>query len=68
MRKLLWTSALLLGLAGTVSADTSAGDGKKGAKGKPGAACKTDADCDQKDQPQVCRQSKCQVDMPPPPT
>jgi hypothetical protein len=73
---ILWAGALVLGLAlgaGHASADTSPGakkDGgkKEAAKGKPGDACKTNADCDQSSQPQSCRQSKCQVEYPPPPT
>jgi hypothetical protein len=37
-------------------------------KGKPGAACKTNSDCDQS-QPASCVNNKCQRDpIPPPPT
>ena len=53
---------LLLG-GGTSLADNSV---KK--KGKTGDACKTSADCDQSKQPQSCEQSKCRVNIPPPPT
>lgn len=72
-RSFLWAGALLLGLslaAGYATADTSAGDKKpaKAAKGKTGDACKSDADCDQSSQRQSCRNAKCQIDMPPPPT
>jgi hypothetical protein len=54
---------LMLLLGGTTLADTSV---KK--KGQTGDACKTNADCDQSKQPQVCNQNKCQVNIPPPPT
>ena len=37
-------------------------------KGKTGDACKTNADCDQSSNPQICKAGKCQVNLPPPPT
>jgi hypothetical protein len=55
--------ALVLGLLATgAAADTSV------KKGKPGSPCKSDKDCDQTDQRQSCIESKCKVNMPPPPT
>jgi uncharacterized membrane protein len=59
-----------LSLSATVAyADTSAGNTKKEPpKGKPGASCKKDADCDQSSGPQICSQSKCQEERIPPPT
>jgi hypothetical protein len=68
-----WAGALLLGLslaAGYAAADTSADkkEPAKAGKGRAGAACKTDADCDQSGQPMTCRASKCQIDRIPPPT
>ena len=54
--------ALVLGLFAAGYADTSV------KKGKPGSPCKTDKDCDQSEQRQSCVESKCKVNMPPPPT
>ncbi len=63
---------LSLGFSPTASADSSAPNtGKKEdpkAKAKTGAACKTNADCDQATNPQTCRDSKCQVEHYPPPS
>jgi hypothetical protein len=53
---------LVLGLFATGYADTSV------KKGKPGSPCKTNADCDQTEQRQICSEKKCKVEMPPPPT
>ena len=66
MRKILWAAVLSLGLAASVSADTSA-DKKKdptkenGGKAKTGGTCKADADCDQSGRPQRCVDSKCEL-------
>jgi hypothetical protein len=58
--------ALLLALgAGAARGDASV---KPPPKGQPGAACKTNADCDQTNQTQTCNQGKCQVFRVPPPT
>ena len=55
---------LLLFLGGPALGDASV---KK--KGQRGDACKTNADCDQSKEPQVCNnQKKCQANIPPPPT
>jgi hypothetical protein len=64
MRQILCALTLVLGLAGAASADTSV-DQKKdptketGGKVKTGGACKVDADCDQANRAQRCRDSKC---------
>jgi len=66
-RSIRWGAALLLALsfsARVASADL-AGDkkdpGKDNGKGKAGAACKADSDCDQSGRPQRCRDSKCEA-------
>ena len=58
--RMIWMSLVLA--AGFAIADTSV------KKGKPGSPCKTDKDCDQTEQRQSCVESKCKVNMPPPPT
>jgi hypothetical protein len=65
MRNIVGAAALLF-LAGSAFADTSTNPPK--GKGKPGDACKTNADCDQSQGPQSCRAAKCQIDRIPPPT
>ena len=69
MRKsILLTWALFFSLslvAGVARADASV---KTPSKGKPGAACKANSDCDQSAQSQTCTNKKCQVFRVPPPT
>jgi hypothetical protein len=64
MRKMLCALTLALGLATVARADTSVDQKKdptKEASGKvkTGGACKVDADCDQANRAQRCRDSKC---------
>ena len=64
-------TAFAVGLSLTAAADSTAPDsGKKveKAKGKPGAPCKTNADCDQTQNSQTCQNAKCQAFQPTPPT
>jgi hypothetical protein len=67
MRKLGIVAVLMLGLSVAVWADTSAGKGGKtaGGKAKAGASCKVNADCDQSERPQHCRENKCELTPPP---
>lgn len=63
MRKIVCALMLALGLAAAARADTSA-DKKKdptAGKAKTGGACKADADCDQANRAQRCRDSKCEL-------
>jgi hypothetical protein len=72
MRKTL--AVLLLGVSLTAFGDTSTKGDPKPGKGKPGDACKVNADCDQSGRVQSCVASKCQYQptpphpVPPPPT
>jgi hypothetical protein len=66
MREILCALMLALGVAAAARADTSV-DKKKdptkeaGGKIKTGGACKADADCDQSNRAQRCRDSKCEL-------
>ena len=69
MRKSIFSASVLfislsLG-AGFALADASV---KTPTKGRPGAACKSNTDCDQSEQTQTCTNKKCQVFRVPPPT
>ena len=70
MRKILaMMFVVLVGAAGVARADATTPEKNKGGKGdkvdkvgkaKAGAACKTDADCDQSSRPTRCSDSKCE--------
>jgi hypothetical protein len=61
-------SLLFVASAGLAAADSSVPDNKKppaAKKGKAGAVCKGDADCDQSgDEELVCRNKKCEIQRP----
>ncbi len=68
MRKILCALILAVGLGAAARADTSVDNNKKkdptketGGKVKTGGACKADADCDQTNRGQRCRDSKCEL-------
>ncbi len=54
-----------LDIDASAAAETAKQIKTAGGKAKAGASCKVNADCDQSERPQHCRENKCELTPPP---